>query len=142
VVNAVPFFDRRCYYPKVRFNIGYMASIRNTVVVAIMQIAVIVFGVLGAGICHKVFSSDNVAMPLPAAMLYSHGLMGFFIPMIWGVVAVVLQLRATVSDDIKSLIFWLGVLTLILIAIFVVYADVTPWFNVMGGLRGDDGGGD
>lgn len=60
----------------------------------------------------------------------------------WGVVAVVLQLRATVSDDIKSLIFWLGVFMLIVIAIFVIYADVTPWFNGIWGMGGDNGGGD
>lgn len=120
-----------------------MASIKNTVVVAIMQVGIIVAGMLAAGICHKVFTSNNVAMPLPAAMLYDYGLMGFFIPLIWGPLAVVLQLRATVPDGIKSLIFWLGVLMLMGIAVFIVYADVTPWFHgFMWHLTGDDNGGD
>jgi hypothetical protein len=120
-----------------------MAIIKNTVVVAIMQVGIIVAGMLAAAICHKVFTSNNMAMPLPAAMLYSYGLIGFFIPVVWGPVAVVLQLRTTVSDGIKSLLFWLGVLMLIMMTVFIVYADVTPWFHgFIWHLTGDDNGGD
>jgi hypothetical protein len=106
-----------------------MASIRNTVIVALMQVGVIMAGILAAGICHKIWSGNNWAMPGPAAVLYTYGLAGFFIPICWGSGAVVLQLRANVSDDIKALAFWLGVLVVILLAIFIIYADVTPWFD-------------
>jgi hypothetical protein len=116
-----------------------MASIRNVVVVTIMQVAVIVVGVLAAGICHKVFSDHNVAMPSPAALLYWHGVIGLFIPVAWGMGTVVLHLRTNVSDGIKTLAFWLGVLILILITVFVLYADVTPWFQAMQWNPADNG---
>ena len=90
-----------------------------------MQVAVIVVGILAAGICHKVFTDHN------AAMLYWHGVVGLLIPTIWGMGTVVLHLRTTVSDGIKTLAFWLGVLILILMVAFVLYADVTPWFQAM-----------
>ncbi len=108
-----------------------MASIRNIVVVTIMQVAVIVVGVLAAGICHKVFLDHNVAMPSPAAVLYWHGVIGLLIPVTWGMGTVVLHLRTSASDGIKTLAFWLGVLILILMVAFILYADVTPWFQAM-----------
>jgi hypothetical protein len=108
-----------------------MASIRNILVVTIMQIAVVVVGVLAAGICHKVFTDHNAEMPGPAAALYWHGVVGLLIPATWGIGTVVLHLRANVGDGIKTLAFWLGILILIVIAVFVLYADVTPWFQAM-----------
>ena len=109
-----------------------MGSIRNIVVLTIMQVAVIVVGVLAAGICHRVFTDhNNTAMPLPAALLYWHGVIGLLIPVAWGVGTIVLHLRADVSDGIKTLAFWLGVFILILITAFVLYANVTPWLLAM-----------
>ena len=96
-----------------------------------MQVAVLVVGVLAAGICHKVFSDRNVAMPWPAAALYWHGVIGLLIPATWGIGTVVLHLRANVGDGIKTLAFWLGVLILIVMTVFVLYADVSPWFQAM-----------
>jgi len=106
-----------------------MASIKNIVVVAIMQVGVLVAGVLAAGICHKVWTANGVAMPTPAAMLYWHGVTGLLIPVGWGAGAVMLYLRTNVSEEIKTLMFWAGVLTLVLLAAFVIYADATPWLD-------------
>ena len=114
-----------------------MASIRNILVVTIMQIAVIVVGVLAAGICHKVFTNHEVAMPPPAAALYWHGVVGLLIPATWGIGTVVLHLRTNVSDGIKTLAFWFGILILIVMTIFILYADVTPWFRIMWNVVGD-----
>lgn len=108
-----------------------MASIRNIVLVTIMQVAVIVIGVLAAGICHRVFTDHNVAMPLPTAMLYWHGVIGLIFPIVWGIGTVVLHLRTNAPDGLKTLAFWLGILILIVIIAFVLYADVTPWFQAM-----------
>jgi hypothetical protein len=119
-----------------------MASIKNIVIVAISQASVIVVGVLGAGVFHKESSLTGVAMPSLVAMLYRYGFMGLFVPLAWGAGAVVLQLRANVSDDIRTLMFGLGSLVLIALAIFCVYADVSPWLNIMWNLSGnsDDSG--
>jgi hypothetical protein len=119
-----------------------MASIKNIVIVAISQVGVIVFGVLGAGIFHKECSLSGMHMPLPVYLLYSYGFMGFFVPLAWGAGAVVFQLRASVSDDIRTLMFGFGVLVLVALAIFCLYADISPWFNGIWDLsgNGDDSG--
>ena len=107
-------------------------------VVAVMQVGVIVAGVLAAGLCHKGFASQGLAVPVLAAMLYRYGVIGLFIPLAWGAGALALQIRAGVSEDVKTLIFWSGVLLLIGLSVFVLYADVTPWLHI----RWNKGGGD
>jgi hypothetical protein len=119
-----------------------MSSIKNIVTVAILQVGVIVFGVLAAGIVHKEWSTYDMVMPLPVAILYTYGFVAFLVPLVWSTCAVTLQLRANVSDDLRILIFWFGILLLIGLAVFCVYADVAPWltgnWNLPG--NGDDPG--
>ncbi len=99
-------------------------------VVAVMQIGVLVAGVLGAGLVHRHALNAGVAMPFPALMLYTYGLMGFAIPIVWSVVTLTLQSRAQVSDEVKSLMFGLGVVVLIALGVFVVYADMASVFYI------------
>ena len=117
-----------------------MVSLRNIVVVAIMQVGVIVAGVLGAGICYKVWTMSDLALPLAVALLCHSGPAWLLIPLVWGAGTVALQLRSQASDDLKILAFCLGVVILIGLAVFVIYADVTPWFQITWGLG--NGGGD
>ena len=119
-----------------------MSSIKNIVIVAISQVGVIVFGVLGAGVFHKESTLTGVLMPGPVHMLYRFGFIGLAIPLAWSIGAVVLQLRTDVSDDIRTLLFGFGIFVLIGLAIFCLYADVSPWFNIMWNLsgNGDDPG--
>ena len=103
-----------------------------------MQVGVIVAGVLAAGVCQKVWSNDNITMPVPVTMLCRYGVFGFLIPLAWSAGALALYRRPGVSDDIKSVMFWFGVLILIALVVFVIYADVTPWLRVMWRLSGED----
>ena len=115
-----------------------MASIKNIVTVVILQVVVIVAGVLAAGIFHKESLIFKAAMPWPTALLYTYGFAAFLFPLVWGTGAVTLQLRVNVSDDVRALVFWLGVLGLIGLAIFCVYADVTPWLHLIQNVSGND----
>ena len=117
-----------------------MVTIRNTVVVAIMQVGVIVAGVLAAGICHRMSVSNNTAMPFLALALYSYGVVGLLIPLAWVTGAVVLQLRANFSDSITVLMFWLGILLLIALTVFVFYADVPPLLRGLINMHSNNGG--
>ncbi len=119
-----------------------MSSIKNIVVLAIMQVGAIVAGVLAAGICHKGFAIRGLAVPFPATMLYSYGVLGLFIPLMWGTAAVTLQLRPGVSEDLKTLILWSGILLLIAIGVLVFYADVMPWLHVLMSAGNSSGGND
>lgn len=120
-----------------------MSSIRNTVVVALMQVGVIVAAVLAAGVCHRVWTGSGLVEPSPAALLYNHGVVGLLIPQAWVTGAAVLQTRSSVSEDVRILMFWLGVLLLIALIIFAAYADISPWLTFLrnaGNGGGDDAG--
>jgi hypothetical protein len=119
-----------------------MGSIRNTVVVAIMQVGVIVAGVLAAGVCHRIWTSRDWPLPPLVALLYNYGIAGLLIPVAWSIGAVVLQTRAGVSEDLRVLMFWLGVLALILLLLFVLYADVSPWLVFLRNASHPDDTGD
>jgi hypothetical protein len=113
-----------------------MFSIRNTVIVALMQIGVIVAGVLAAGIWHKLSTSDGLNMPAKAAILYNHGAIGFLIPIIWAAFTLILLNRPEIADEIKASSFWFGVFLLLLLIGFVWQADVAPFFNLDTGMSG------
>lgn len=119
-----------------------MISIRNIVLLALMQAGVIVMGVLATGLCHHLYAGNDMAMPGPVAMLYNYGVMALLIPLAWVTGTVALHLREAVSDDVKALMFWVGIFILIALVVFVVNADVSPWFRIMWHLNaGDDNGG-
>jgi hypothetical protein len=119
-----------------------MASIKNIVIVAILQVGVIVMGVLAAGLSYKECLLTGLLMPLPVLTLYRLGFLGLFLPLAWSSCAIVFQLRANASDDLRSLMFGLGILLLLALAVFCLYADISPWLNIMWNLQGnnDDAG--
>jgi hypothetical protein len=115
-----------------------MFSVRNAVLVAIMQVGVIVAGILASGFWYKFATSSNMQMPFPASVLFNYGITGFTIPFAWILITLLLRGRPKLSDEIKDLAFWFGVLILIGLAVFVVYADVSPCFRIMWSLGGGD----
>jgi uncharacterized membrane protein len=108
--------------------------------VAILQVGVIVVGVLAAGICHRVWTSRDWPLPPLVALFYNYGIAGLLVPLAWIVGAAVLHTRAGVSEDVRALMFWLGVLVLIALAVLATYADVSPWLVFLRNAgNGDDG---
>lgn len=99
--------------------------------VALMQVWVIVAGILAAGFVFKAWTAMNAPLPLPAAFLVNYGVVGFAIPLAWITGTVVLRGRPQVSDELKNLMFWFGVLILLGLGAFVLYADLTPWTTIM-----------
>lgn len=118
-----------------------MSSIRNTVVVALLQVGVIVAAVLAAGICHRVWMSRGWPPPPLVALLCSYGVVGLLVPLAWVAGAAVFHIRPGVSEDLRVLMFWIGVLVLIALAAFALYADVSPWMVFLRNAgSGDDSG--
>ncbi len=113
-----------------------MFTIYNATLVAVMQVGVIVAGVLASGLWHKLSTGSGAAMPFAAGLLYNYGMVGFALPLAWLTVALLLRRSPNVSDDVKGLAFGLGVLLLIALAIFVIYADVSPVFHITWTLAG------
>jgi hypothetical protein len=115
-----------------------MFTIYNATLVAVMQVGVIVAGVLASGFWHKASVVSGLAMPIPAGLLYSYGMVGFAIPFTWLTLAMLVRRSPAISDELKGLAFGFGVLVLIALVIFVIYANVSPFFRIMWGMNGGD----
>ena len=115
-----------------------MFTVRNTIIIAVMQVGVIVVGALAAGLCHRLFAGTSIPTPWPAELLYSYGVAGFLIPLAWSAIALVVERSSKISDDARDLAFVSGIVILVTLVIFVLYADVTPWLQGTWSLSGDD----
>jgi hypothetical protein len=113
-----------------------MFSVGNATLVAIMQVGVIVAGILASGLWHKASTSCGLFLPLPAMLVYKYGFIGFAIPILWLAVVLPIQTSAKASEELKTSAFWFGVLILISLTIFMIYANVSPCFTIMWGLSG------
>jgi hypothetical protein len=114
-----------------------MFTIRNTVRVAIMQVGVLVAGILASGLGHRLSVVNGILLPWPAVLLYQYGVLGLAIPLGWTAAALVLRRRPEISDGVKALVLLSGILLVVALAAFVLYADVTPWLHGTWGLAGD-----
>jgi hypothetical protein len=105
-----------------------MFSIKNAVSLAIMQVGVIVVGVLAAILCLKPWNEMNFPLSIPVALLINHTSFFLAVPIAWIAFALLVRSRPQVSIGVKDLVFLSGILLLIALGIFVLYADVTLFF--------------
>lgn len=101
-----------------------------------MQVGVIVAGVLASGLWHKAATAEGAMIPFSTIFLFNYGVVGFAIPLIWCSGSAVLATNPRVSDGVRSLMFWFGILVLLAIVCFVLYAGVSPFFRIMWSLSG------
>jgi hypothetical protein len=109
-----------------------MFSIRNAVYVAIMQVGVIVAGALAAVLLLKPWTEMNFHLSIPVALLINHTIIFLAVPVVWITFALLVRRRPQVSVLVKDLVFLSGILVLIALGIFVLYADVTLVFALRG----------
>jgi hypothetical protein len=108
-----------------------MSRTKNIVIVAVLQVGVIVIGVLAAGLCRKVMALHDLPAPAPAIWLANFGVVMLLLPLAWAAGALVVHLRQGYSEDIRALVFWLGILLLIGLVAGVGYVDVSPWVGFL-----------
>lgn len=106
-----------------------MFTIRNTVLIALMQVGIIVAGVLASGLGHRHCVAIGMDLPLPATLLYNFGVLWFSIPLAWLMTALVLLGRSEISEDARQLIFLLGIVLVVSLSVFVLYADISPFLR-------------
>ncbi len=112
-----------------------MFTIRNAVLVALMQIGVIVAGVLAAAVDNKWWTSMGaLALPPPTSILMNYGVAALAMPAVWIIIVLLLRGRPNVSDDVKAFAFFSGTILLLTLGVFVGYAVLTPWFHVEWGM--------
>jgi hypothetical protein len=114
-----------------------MFTLRNTVLVALMQVGVIVAGVLASGLGHRFSVINQMPLPLPTVLLYDYGVLWFALPICWAGTALTVRNRADISDDAKQLVFLLGILLIVVLAVFVLYADISSWLRIEWNMGGE-----
>lgn len=113
-----------------------MFPIRNAVLVALMQIAVIVIGVLATHVSQKIWS-ESIFRPFPTVFIGEFGVFCLGLPLVWIITALHIRQQEKFSDDLKGLVFYGGVLLLILLAAFFGYGVIKPWITVCFGNIGE-----
>ena len=99
---------------------------------------VIVFGVLASGLWHRAALNNGIVMPPCAGLLYSYGVGGLIVPLVWLIFALLVHRSSSLSDGVKMLMFWLGIMVVVGLAAFVIYADVVPVFHNFWPIRNED----
>jgi hypothetical protein len=91
---------------------------RNTVIVALVQVGVIVAGVLAAGACQRWYTGANLDPPAAVDVLADYGFVALVLPVAWVVIA--LRVRQRSEDPfIRMFAFGSGIgLALLLALVF------------------------
>jgi hypothetical protein len=109
-----------------------MFTIQNAVRVALVQVVVIVFGVLGAATSRRCWTAFDDFIPVPDSVMlafFHYGPMAMVVPVVWICLALTLRQRPEVSDDAKHLVFWAGLLLAAGLAGWFGVADLQPWLG-------------
>jgi hypothetical protein len=109
-------------------------TIRNTVILALVQVGVVVAGVLAAGAAYKWYATFNLKPPSLTALLADYGLLALVLPLAWVALALQALRRGEDWDDRKLLAIWSGILLLLLLLLGVGYVAVRPLLRLIGGL--------
>ncbi len=112
-----------------KYSIMTLFTIRNTVLVALTQVGIVVVGVLASAVFGKIWNSESVPLPVATMLLLQYGSLLLFLPILWIAIVLKLRLSPLVSDDVKGLAFATGILLIAGLVIFFAYALIRPWFG-------------
>jgi hypothetical protein len=87
-------------------------TIHNAVLIALLQVAMVVFGSLGAAMSFRLTSSHGGPIRLPTLLLLDYWLAFMALPLVWITTALMMRRSPDVSFDAKGTVFWLGVVLL------------------------------
>jgi hypothetical protein len=103
---------------------------RNTAILALTQVGVIVAGVLGAGATQKLFAQFNARTGWWTDFVASWGFLALALPIVWAALALWLLLRGEDHEAARFVTFWSGVLVVALLLLVIVRSSAGPllWF--------------
>ena len=102
-------------------------SVKSTVYVSLVQVAIVVFGVLAAATSQKVASVTGHSEIFTSEMLMDLSLVFLLLPLVWITIISAVRIRGDVSDDMKRTLFVSGFLLLGLLIVWAACATVAPW---------------
>ncbi len=109
-------------------------TVRNAVIVSLVQVAIIVFGTLAIGLNHKVWKMTAGEMAPPAILLQlrDYGAALLVIPLLWIALAVWVRSSARASDPAKALAFLSGFALLAALFALMCFGLFSPWLDWTG----------
>jgi hypothetical protein len=109
-----------------------MFTIRNAVLVALLQVGVIMAGVLGAGASRKCWAAFEDPLPVPHSILLmmNYGPVALLIPLVWVPTVLLLRERPGVTETARDWAFFSGIILIILLLLLIGDAILRPWFGV------------
>jgi hypothetical protein len=110
-------------------------TLRNTAILGLTQVGVIVAGVLAAGAAQKWRTEFNIMLPRSTVLAAEQGHFVLVVPLVWTAVAL-WTLRPGDHDEARVVAFCAGVLVLILLLAGVWHAGGRPFFNLLCGCGG------
>ncbi len=110
-------------------------TISNAVMVALLQLGVVLFGIMAAGLGGKVAQEGGLAVPAATAFIIRYGLTLLGLPLFWIFMALRLRRNPQVSDSKKGLAFLSGFLLLAGLLIFIFCAAVRPTWHLVFSMR-------
>jgi hypothetical protein len=106
-------------------------TVRNTVILALVQVGVIVAGVLGAGAAHKWYAPMGVRVPALTTFVADYGFLALGLPVAWVTVALLVLKHEPESAAPAWLVVASGLLLLVLLLIGVWQASGVPLLRLM-----------
>ena len=105
---------------------------RNTVILALVQVGVVVLGVLAAGASCKWSTTFNMRLPSSTILVAEYGFLALVLPLAWVTVALLTMRRGAESENAKPLVFYSGILLLLVLLLSVGCAGVRPLAWLLG----------
>ena len=110
-------------------------TLRNTTIMALVQVGLIVAGVLAAGAAHKWYASADLPPPSSTALLSEYGFVALGLPLGWVAFAVLAFRRG--ENEGEEIYRWLaifsGLLFLLLLLVGIWHGAARPLLRLLGG---------
>lgn len=102
---------------------------RNTAIVALAQVGIIVFGTLGAGAVIKWYGLGFLGLPASTAFVAEYGFLVLGLPVAWAAVALYALRQHPDDDGVRWATFGSGVLVLLLLLAGVWHTAAWPFLR-------------
>lgn len=109
-------------------------STKPITILALMQVAVILFGILVAKLCFRLWVNYEFRPPGVTQFVLNQGISLVAIPLIWVGITTYVRNLSGAPQIVKTGLLLLGIALVVLLAAFMVVATVGPWWAVDRGL--------
>lgn len=107
-------------------------TFKNTAILGLIQVGVVVAGVLGAGSTYKAWTTFGIPLTQATRFAADYGFVMLTLPVVWITVAMAVQYRDRTADAPEAVTYASGVLVLLLLLVGAFQAAAMPWVRLFG----------